>query len=308
MAGLTIGMPVYNGELFISEAIESLLSQTYSDFELIISDNASIDSTESICKVYEQADDRITYIRHSYNMGAAANFSFVARQGQATFFMWAAADDIWDPKWIETLLPIAKRYDCLAFGTIQQIDRNSNLLRHPANFRKYEFIGNQFCRRLDYMIKNPKDGKANPIYGIIPRKLLVSANLMPLCLPFENSDNLFLYNLLGFAEIRCDPSVYLYKRILSGEYVDIGGQAHQSEASTHQRNNSFSLLRLYSVITEIQKDARNRFLVFTGASNHALEVIVCYLLAYAYVLRRLFCLALRFLVSSCRNKIHQLPQ
>lgn len=91
---VSIGMPVYNGEPYIRAALESLLAQTFTDFELIISDNASTDATEPICREYAARDSRIYYFRHEKNQGASANFQFVLDQAKGRFFMWAACDDV----------------------------------------------------------------------------------------------------------------------------------------------------------------------------------------------------------------------
>lgn len=86
-------MPVYNGEKFVLDAINSLILQTFSDFELIISDNASTDCTEAICREVASRDSRIRYIRQDQNCGPVANFQFVLDQAVGEYFMWAAADD-----------------------------------------------------------------------------------------------------------------------------------------------------------------------------------------------------------------------
>ena len=70
---LTIGLPVYNGEQFLSEALDALLGQTYEDFELIVADNASTDGTAEIGRRYAEQDSRIRYIRHERNIGLIAN-------------------------------------------------------------------------------------------------------------------------------------------------------------------------------------------------------------------------------------------
>ena len=101
---VSIGMPVYNGGEYIRRALDSLLSQTFTDFELIISDNASSDNTESICREYELKNSQISYIRQKNNLGAIKNFSFVLEQARGQYFMWAAHDDFWDNKFLETLL------------------------------------------------------------------------------------------------------------------------------------------------------------------------------------------------------------
>src|SRR6266516_2285733 len=90
---VTIGMPVYNGDKFIREAVLSWLQQNFADFELIISDNASTDLTELICRDLSAKDTRIRYIRQSRNLGLCANFAFVLNAAAGDYFIWAAYDD-----------------------------------------------------------------------------------------------------------------------------------------------------------------------------------------------------------------------
>lgn len=92
---LSIGLPVYNGEKFLSESIEALLGQTYEDFELIISDNASTDSTPVICEKYAKLDSRIRYYRQEHNIGCAPNHNFVIMQARAELFKTASHDDLY---------------------------------------------------------------------------------------------------------------------------------------------------------------------------------------------------------------------
>ena len=98
---VSIGMPVYNGEKSVSEAIDTLLAQTFTDFELIISDNASTDATESICREYAARDLRISYNRQRENRGAPANFQYVLEKARGKYFMWASADDLRSPDFVE---------------------------------------------------------------------------------------------------------------------------------------------------------------------------------------------------------------
>jgi hypothetical protein len=233
-------------------------------------------------------------------MGAAYNFAFVAGRVQAPFFMWAAADDKWHPMWIETLLPIAQQFDCLAFGAIQQIDCNNKYVQHVANFQAYDFLGHQFLRRIRYIINDPKNGKANPIYGIIPSRFLDEKNLQPLSLPFDNSDNLFLYNLLEQTQIRCDSSVWLYKRTASGACLNTESLDHKTSLSLIRSGKSLPKLRVVSAIADLKNDAFCRFLVFNTLNRQVHEILLCHLFAYAYVLRRISGSVLRLLLSCCR--------
>jgi glycosyltransferase involved in cell wall biosynthesis len=92
---LSIGLPVYNGEQYLSEALDALLGQSYQDFELIISDNASTDGTAEICRRYLAQDPRIHYVRQPRNIGAALNHNFVFRLARGELFKWASYDDLY---------------------------------------------------------------------------------------------------------------------------------------------------------------------------------------------------------------------
>ena len=97
---VSIGMPVYNGDKFLKEALDSILVQTFRDFELIISDNASTDQTEQICQIYADRDKRIRYYRNEKNLGAAWNFNRVFKLSVGEYFKWAAHDDICAPEFL----------------------------------------------------------------------------------------------------------------------------------------------------------------------------------------------------------------
>lgn len=92
---LSIGLPVHNGDQYLSEALDGLLGQSYADFELIISDNASTDGTAEICRRYAAADPRIRYIRQERDIGAAPNHNVVLRESRGELFKWAGHDDLY---------------------------------------------------------------------------------------------------------------------------------------------------------------------------------------------------------------------
>jgi glycosyltransferase involved in cell wall biosynthesis len=87
---VSIGLPVFNGEKYLAEALDSILSQTYRDFKLIISDNASTDRTEQICREYAAKDRRIRYYRNEKNIGAPKNFNRVFELSSGKYFRWDA--------------------------------------------------------------------------------------------------------------------------------------------------------------------------------------------------------------------------
>jgi glycosyltransferase involved in cell wall biosynthesis len=98
---LTIGVPVYNGERYLRDTLDALLSQTFEDFELIISDNASTDATEEIGRAYADKDARVRYVRRERNLGAAGNFNALVGLSRSEYFKWAAHDDLVAPTFLE---------------------------------------------------------------------------------------------------------------------------------------------------------------------------------------------------------------
>jgi glycosyltransferase involved in cell wall biosynthesis len=97
---VSIGLPIYNGARFLAGAIESVLKQTYEDFELILSDNASTDATADICKEFMARDSRIRYHRQDHNIGAGPNHNFCVRQATGEYFRWASDDDLMEPDYL----------------------------------------------------------------------------------------------------------------------------------------------------------------------------------------------------------------
>jgi glycosyltransferase involved in cell wall biosynthesis len=94
---LTLGLPVYNGERFLAASLDALLAQTFTDFELIISDNGSTDSSGTIAQRYESIDPRVRYVHHPRNLGSSFNHNFVIEQARGEFFKWVSHDDLYAP-------------------------------------------------------------------------------------------------------------------------------------------------------------------------------------------------------------------
>jgi glycosyltransferase involved in cell wall biosynthesis len=103
---ITIGLPCYNSEKYLAQSIESLLNQTYGNFVLIISDNASTDGSEAISRRYAAADARVRYVRNPVNIGMSGNFNSVFALAQTKYFKWATADDYWDRELLADALAV----------------------------------------------------------------------------------------------------------------------------------------------------------------------------------------------------------
>ncbi|MGH1561905.1 glycosyltransferase family 2 protein [Mumia sp. DW29H23] len=98
---VTVGVPVYNGEDYLAEALTSLRDQTFGDFEVIVADNASSDGTEEIARDFTRADDRFRYVRHDTNIGGAHNSNYLLDATRSPYFRWAYHDDVCSPELLE---------------------------------------------------------------------------------------------------------------------------------------------------------------------------------------------------------------
>lgn len=128
---VSIGLPVYNGEKFLRNRLENLLSQTFTDFELIISNNASTDNTRSICEEYLKKDKRIRLFHQKKTIDAEKNFHFVLRQAIGDYFVWAAVDDILTIDFLQKHVDVLESNNNLV-GSISKLKWFDEL---PQNFK-----------------------------------------------------------------------------------------------------------------------------------------------------------------------------
>lgn len=148
---VSIGMPVYNGEKYIGQALDSILAQTYQNMEIIVSDNASTDRTAEICKRYASDDTRINFIQNERNLGAAPNYNRVFQISSGRYFKWAAHDDFIAPTFLEKCVNILEANPrivvCYSKGYV--VDKEGDLiseydpepdltgLKPPERFRQF---------------------------------------------------------------------------------------------------------------------------------------------------------------------------
>ena len=131
---VTVGIPVFNGARFIRQAIESVLAQTFTDFELLISDNASVDGTAAICGEYAANDARIKFVQQERNQGPFKNLKFVTEQATGRLLVWLAHDDAIHRQFIE---------ECVAY-----LDRNPRAVMVSSDFRIVDESGDQVAMEI----------------------------------------------------------------------------------------------------------------------------------------------------------------
>jgi glycosyltransferase involved in cell wall biosynthesis len=142
----TIGIPVFNGEKYLSTAIDSVLMQDYEDFELIISDNSSSDRTAEICRQYAAADRRVRYFRNDVNIGAVPNFNRVFSLARGEFFKWLSSDDVCHPEFLRRSVEILDQTTAsvsLVYPQCEMIDEqgafHGNLVEHVGTRAKQPY-------------------------------------------------------------------------------------------------------------------------------------------------------------------------
>ena len=209
---VSIGMPVYNGEVFIRDALDSLVAQSFANFELIISDNASTDHTEAICRRYASQDSRINYVRQTKNIGADANFQFVLDKATGEYFMWNAADDFRSKDCIEYYLSKIGNAGGV-FTTYAVINRKDGSIV-KRNVPELSTLQSRRESLKRFFIKN----NSSFYYGLYKRQALKECRAK-LNGPFDWSDSYTVLKIIenhGFHAENCEPK---YFAGIYGSYV-----------------------------------------------------------------------------------------
>jgi hypothetical protein len=173
---VSIGMPVYNGERHLAQALDSLLAQEYSHFELLISDNASQDRTAEICREYQARDARIRFVRQPENRGSPWNFAFVAREARGEYFLWAAHDDLWEPSFLRKCVAALEAHPeaMLCCTEIAFIDAQGAPSSYYPGYRNIDTLGMPPVERIHALLSLPG---WFAIYGLMRRCVLPRISL-----------------------------------------------------------------------------------------------------------------------------------
>jgi glycosyltransferase involved in cell wall biosynthesis len=203
---VSIGLAVYNGERYLRQAIDSILAQTFTDFELIISDNASADRTEEICKEYSAKDSRIRYYRNEKNIGGAnnENRTFILSRGE--YFRWAADDDVCAPGLIEKCVEILDQHPTvvLCYSMITEIDENGDPVRTISQSKGRSAKPHERFRDLAR-----KDHNCEATYGLIRADILHKTHLQK---NYTDSDRALLCELSLYGQFFEIQEPLFYKR------------------------------------------------------------------------------------------------
>lgn len=174
---VSVGMPVYNGEKHVAGAIRSFLDQEFTDFELIVSDNASTDRTGQIARDFAAQDSRIRYVRQSRNIGALANFTLVFEEARGEFFQWAAHDDLWRPFWLEDAFKVLRTDPEIGFAFPSFAIKDKYIgVEVPFDPGVFAFVESDDPRErlLTFLALHSLSHKCNLVYSLFRTDLLRS--------------------------------------------------------------------------------------------------------------------------------------
>jgi glycosyltransferase involved in cell wall biosynthesis len=205
---VSLALPVCNGERFIASAVQSIVDQSFTDFELIITDNASADATQGICRAFAARDTRIRYVRNERNLGAAGNFNLGFKLATGEFFKWCAHDDLISASFIEECVCAldANRNDVLAYGRQQGIDEHGDLIPWVSS-EASDLHGFDAARRFRMVYK--VQGFDAAMFGLIRREALAQTSLHR---SYYGSDIALLAELALLGPFQRLPQITFYNR------------------------------------------------------------------------------------------------
>jgi glycosyltransferase involved in cell wall biosynthesis len=165
-----IGLPVRDGAKYLAEAIDSILAQTFPDFELVISDNASGDRTPQICREYAASDRRIRFYRQERNIGAAGNFNLVFHRSSGKYFKWAAHDDVIHPTYLARCIAAleADPDAVLCQSVLEIVDGGSG----EREVYDHTAFGTDRYRQSDRLAARLRARRCTEVFGVIRRDAL----------------------------------------------------------------------------------------------------------------------------------------
>lgn len=218
---VSIALPVRNGANFLGPALDSLLTQTFTDFELIIGDNASTDGTADVCRAAVEADPRVCYVRHEENLGASRNFNLLFSMASGTYFSWVSHDDCWHPELLARCVAAlqADPGAVLAYGGTVEIDKDGRVLRQlpprPQLESALPHIRLRDVRR---------DPLTLPVFGLIRADVLRHTSLLA---PYTGSDRVLLAELCLRGHFREVPGELFVHRVHPSRSVAVHRTLHE---------------------------------------------------------------------------------
>lgn len=213
---VTMGMPVYNGERYLEEALRSLRAQTFDDFELLVSDNASSDRTGTICRDYAAMDPRIRYMRNEVNLGFSRNQNRVIEMATGQYFLLTHHDDVRSPTYLARTVPImdADPSIVVCYTKTQDIDEQGQVV--PREDPPLRLASSDFRERFRDIIR--MDHICEPDFGLTRMDVLRTTHLHG---DYADSDRVLLAELLLHGRFHCIPEFLFFRRAHAAQSTEI---------------------------------------------------------------------------------------
>lgn len=245
---VSLSLPVFNGEAYLEPTIRSLLAQDFTDFELIITDNASTDRTEDICRDFARRDPQIRYVRNERNRGAAANFNLGFDLSSGEYFKWCAADDLLSANYLSECVRAldGNRRAAVAYGRVVEIDEaGTETSRVEAPIPGLQ-KGRAVERLRALLPEHTRDGA---IFGLHRRATLQRTKLHQ---PYYSSDCALLSEIVVLGKVLYLPQATLFNREHPRRSINLDTEARvRWQNPESSAANAFELSRriahLYSV-------------------------------------------------------------
>ena len=252
---IAVGLPVYNGEQFLSQTLDSLLAQDYQNFELIISDNGSTDHTSEICRTYQASDERIRYYRNDVNLGAVANFNKLFDLSDSEYLMWAGDHDLWHPTFISKEIELLESEPSvvLAYSRTMTIDTDGNPIELAPD--RIDTRGMPQLTRYLYLIENLE--WCNMIHGVMRRQALKQTMLF---------SNIFGPDFLLLAELSLQgafaqlPETLFYRRLIRPNEEGAKDPEAWKNRALDSLNPATSSERSKMAVSDLFREVRNAHL------------------------------------------------
>ena len=208
MPEVSVGMPVYNGEEFIQEAIDSILEQTYENLELIISDNASTDNSEEICREYAARDKRVRYTRNDKNIGASDNYNAVYLNAKGKYFKWASCNDICEKHFLEKCIAVLDQDPSVVLCYPKTMLFEKNIKDGRVIDDNMHIMDESVCVRYQNFLERVKLN--NAMNGVLRSAALKHSALIK---PFFSSDTALMAELTLYGKFHEVDGSYFYRRM-----------------------------------------------------------------------------------------------
>jgi glycosyltransferase involved in cell wall biosynthesis len=273
---VSIGLAIFNGETYLNAALDSILAQTFTDFEVIISDNASSDRTEEICRTYAAKDPRIRYYRNSVNIGGVHNENLTFQFAQGDYFRLAAHDDLLAPQLLEECVNVLDQNPdvVLCYSTTVMIDANGDRLNTID-----QSLARSPCAKERFCDVASSQHACEASYSVIRSAALSKTELQP---NYPESDFGFLCELSLQGQFYQIPKPLFYRRT----------HDHQASGSWHRLNpisiDFIAAIQLFfSVVIVFLRQAFHYFRIIRRSSLPFYEKVECWFHALRFISHRL---------------------